>query len=206
MDYVLNMTIGVASGVTTSAILYLALIFIKNIINPWLKNLLYDGIDISGRWYCSEYLMAQEITIDITQNANRLKGVAIFVTRKSGNHNQFEDIRSFSVSGTIKDRFANLTLTSNDPKRLGVTNYLLEAVGDGRCLNGVLSFYSVRRHTITSRPQKLWRDKSQAQENFDHDSTKGNFFNKIVDNEVFLNNEEELEEPPKKQGYPETPS
>ncbi len=162
MDYALNINIGIISGIATSAILYTLLLLIKNVLNPWLKKLLYHGIDLSGRWYCSDYRMAQEVTIDLSQSANKITGTATFISKNRPSSHQFEDIRSFSVSGNVKDRFINLTLNNIDSKRLGITNYLLEAVGDGRCLEGVLSFYGLHQKKVIANQQKLWRDKAQA--------------------------------------------
>ncbi|MBS4149291.1 hypothetical protein D7U70_05160 [Pseudomonas balearica] len=110
--------------------------------------------------------MAQEITFDLKQSANVIAGTAQFHTKSRKPNSSYEDIRTFSIEGRIEDRFVSLFLKHTDRQRLGINNYLLEVVGDGRHLKGVFCFYGLNNHTITSSQQNLWRDKASAHEDY----------------------------------------
>ena len=71
-------------------------------------------------------------------------------------------LRSFNVTGFVQDRFVHLVLKHKDTSRLGIINYLLESVGDGRRMQGVISFYAVKGCQMDCGRQTLWREKAQA--------------------------------------------
>ncbi|MCQ4281184.1 hypothetical protein NA643_19070 [Pseudomonas stutzeri] len=161
-----NVFTGVFSGIVTTIILYFCALFTQKVVGPWITKLRYSGVDLSGKWYCADCTMAQEITFDLTQSANVIHGKAQFHTKSRKPNASYEDIRSFSIEGRIEDRFVSLFLKHEDRQRLGINNYLLEVVGDGRHLKGVFCFYGLKNHTIMSSQQNLWRDKASAHEDY----------------------------------------
>ena len=161
-----NVFTAVFSGIVTTIILYVCALIIQKVINPWITRLRYSGVDLSGKWYCADCSMAQEITFDLKQSANKITGNAQFHTKSRKLNSSYEDIRTFSIEGRIQDRFVSLFLKHTDRQRLGINNYLLEVVGDGRHLKGVFCFYGLKNHTIMSSPQNIWREKASAHEDY----------------------------------------
>ena len=158
--------LGVVSGVLSSALILLLAVLIRRVLIPWFRSLIYSGVDVSGEWHCIDPLMAQEITVHLNQDADSVSGTATF----TWNHDdpdescldEFETVRTFHVSGKIRDRFLQLMLTHVDRKRIGVNSYLLEVCGDGRRMRGLFTFYSIRAHFLDSISHTLYRDRSTA--------------------------------------------
>lgn len=164
-DYYISFTIvlSVISALLTSLCLFLIGLFVKRILIPWYQNITYQGINISGEWYCSVFRMAQDIHFNLDQNASKISGIATYVRRRGDDENRFEDLRTFSIQGFIQDRFAYLTLKHQNNQRLGIVVYLLEAIGDGRELKGKSVFYSIKGYQISALDHVLWRDKNLAE-------------------------------------------
>lgn len=160
-DITSTIFLGVISGILTSAVLFVLLRMFNKVFIPWYQNMLYKGIELSGKWFCADHTMSQEITFDLTQKAETINGIATLLNRDGTNHN-FEDIRTFIVTGCVQDRFVYLVLRHEDSSRLGILTYLLQPVGDGRRMEGAMSFYSVRNCRIDCGLQTLWREKAQA--------------------------------------------
>jgi hypothetical protein len=161
-DITSTIFLSVVGGVLTSSVLFVCVRAFNQIVVPWYQDLVYRGINISGRWFCCERRMFQEITFDLTQRASSIRGVATFVYKGETDH-EFEDLRTFNVTGFVQDRFVHLVLKHKDTSRLGFINYLLESVGDGRRMQGVISFYGVKGCRIACGNQTLWREKVQAE-------------------------------------------
>ncbi|MEZ0315267.1 MAG: hypothetical protein ACAH10_00105 [Methylophilaceae bacterium] len=157
-----NIAIGIISGVITTFFIYLFVKIFQRVIEPWYRQLLYKGIDLSGSWYSMDVTMSQEIVFELDQKASSISGIATFINKYGGDH-RLEDVRTFSISGFIQDRFLHLVLRHKNSNRLGIVNYLLECVGDGRQLRGTMGFYSVKSCMVDSSQQTLWREKSQAE-------------------------------------------
>lgn len=162
--------LGVISGIITSMVLFLLARFFHDSIVPWIRSVRYKGIDISGTWHCLPKEMNQEFQLEITQKAQKLSGVATFITKQSESSlnpkyktgYQFENIRSFSISGEISDRFILLNLKNVDRKRLGITAFVLEVCGDGRKLQGAFSYYRPALDSISCSDVVVCRDREQA--------------------------------------------
>ena len=166
MSVTFTIILGVMVGIFTSAIIYGLMRLFDQVVIPWYSNLIYKGIDLNGRWYCSDYEMTQDVTFDLKQKANTISGTAIFVN-KDEPYCKLEDIRLFIVEGFVRDRFVNLVLKHKDNSRLGIICYLLESVGDGRRMDGAISFYSLQDFKIDCGRQTLWREKSRAFDDYD---------------------------------------
>lgn len=55
-----------------------------------------------------------------------------------------------NVKGQVRDRLFTAECESVDPQRIGVMTILLEVVGDGRRMTGVISWYDVRSGRVTA--------------------------------------------------------
>lgn len=162
-----EIVVGVASGVMSAILIIVAGVVIQRIVIPWYRAITYSGVDISGEWHCIDPSMAQEITFNLTQQANTINGAATFTWDHDDTDRQpreFEVVRSFKVSGFVQDRFVQLTLRHINPKRIGINGYLLEVCGDGRKMEGIFSFYSVRSNIMDSSRHLLFRDRSLAEQ------------------------------------------
>lgn len=177
LDITSTIFLGIVGGVLTSAILFVCVRVFNNVVVPWYQDLVYRGIDLSGRWYCCDAKLWQEITFDLTQKASSIYGSATFVNKGKTDH-QFEDVRGFNVTGFSQDRFVHLVLKHKDKTRLGIITYLLESIGDGRRMKGVMSFYGVKGCRIDSSDQTIWREKSQA------DADRDKHVSELLKNEI----------------------
>lgn len=154
---------GVISGVVSAALLFVVRTLIVGHLLPWYHDLVYRGINVDGRWFASEYGMAQDFLMNIRQRAGAISGEAQFTSREQ-NQNSFEEIREFLIEGRIQDRYVTLTLSHKNRQRLGVVSFLLEPIGDGRKLQGIMSFVSMQGSNIDSIPVLLARDMGIARE------------------------------------------
>ncbi|MEA1080263.1 hypothetical protein [Marinobacter qingdaonensis] len=158
--------IGVVSGVLSSVLILLLATLIRRVFIPWFRSLIYSGVDVSGEWHCIDPFMAQEITINLNQDADSVSGTATFTWNRDYPDesilDDFEAVRTFNVSGKIRDRFLQVMLTHVDRKRIGVNSYLLEVCGDGRTMKGLFTFYSVRSHELDYIYHTLYRDRKTA--------------------------------------------
>ena len=161
-----SIAIGVASGILTSVAVALFLILIKKLLVPWYQSVTYSGINLSGTWYAVDPTMAQRIEITLNQTAKHIKGRATFVHIPDDEANEgpasYEPTRTFNLTGITQDRFVALTLRHADTNRLGINCYLLEVIGDGRCMAGYFSFYSIKSQGIGESFQLLYRDRAEA--------------------------------------------
>jgi hypothetical protein len=147
--------VGVISGILTSAILFIAARFFQNTVLPAIRQLVYQGIDVSGSWYW-ENRFETVAKMELKQSADRLSGTFTYVNAKRA------IFKSFSVKGQIQDRFIQLILQSNDHQKLGVLSYVFEVVGDGTELRGFSSFYATNSHKIASEQESFFRDATIA--------------------------------------------
>lgn len=161
-----EIVVGVVSGILSALLIIVIGAMIQRVVLPWYRSVTYSGVDISGEWHCIDPSMAQEITFNLTQKANIVSGFATFTWDHDDTdlqHREFEVVRNFNVSGFIKDRFVQLTLRHIDSKRIGIHSYLLEVCGDGRKMEGIFSFYSVRTNLMESSQHILYRDRELAE-------------------------------------------
>jgi hypothetical protein len=151
MNLSAQIMLGVASGVLTSALLYICVRIFRDLALPEIRELLYRGVDISGPWHWKN-AHGDSAKIELTQKADVLTGVYSYV-----NSSHQGDIKIFQVKGNVRDRFVQMTMQSADPKRLGALSYLLEVTGDGNLLKGCCSFYSSGGEGIVSQDESFFR-------------------------------------------------
>ncbi len=151
-----QIVIGVVSGVITSAFLYLFVRVFRELVLPAIREILYQGLDVSGSWYWRS-TFGSSAKMEITQKADVLTGVFTFVPVDSEN-----SIKIFNLKGNVRDRFVQMTMQSADPKRLGSLSYLFEVAGDGNQLRGCCSFYSPNKDRIVSQDESFFRTTEAA--------------------------------------------
>ncbi|WP_299524393.1 hypothetical protein [uncultured Lutibacter sp.] len=145
-----NIIIGIFTGILTTALLYLISRMFADWLIPWLRNIKYTGIDVSGVWETKQdFDNSKEYSLlNLKQEADKLSGLwTISITENGSDQNE---IKTFNVSGTIEDRFALLISKNTDRRQIGIGTMLIEAVGNGFELKGCETWYSVDNKTIKS--------------------------------------------------------
>lgn len=153
--------LSVLSGIITSSLIFLFVQLFRTVVIPWYQELTYQGVKVCGTWYTKLNNGDQLITIELAQSANQLDGTATFSTNKQVN-SHYEPLRVFLLKGSVQDRFLSLSGAHRDRQRLGISSFLLEVIGDGRKLKGILTFYSVTSFTITSEQILLTREVQES--------------------------------------------
>lgn len=126
-----NIVIGILTGIITTAILYLISRMFMDWVMPWYRSVKYTGIDISGVWETKQDFdsSTEYSLLNLRQKADKLDGLwTISITQNGSDENE---IKTFSIKGTIEDRFALLTSKNTDQRQIGLGTMLLEAVGNG---------------------------------------------------------------------------
>lgn len=141
MNNLQSVVVGVISGIITAAVLHFMVLLFNRIVLPWYRQLVYRGVDISGKW--EEHLdfgngNTQIATAELTQRANAITGSVTVVKTSNGLITKTEIL---SIKGTIKDRLFNANLTPLDKTRVGIASSLLEVIGDGARMRGCSSWY-----------------------------------------------------------------
>ena len=77
--------LGVVSGLLSGYLIYLFSVFVKRIVLPWHKRIIYSGVDLSGTWNVeSEEYDRRDITLEIKQNAGDIEAISTHVLRQPG--------------------------------------------------------------------------------------------------------------------------
>lgn len=145
-----NIIIGILTGILTTALLYLISRMFIDWVMPWYRSVKYTGIDVSGVWETKQDFESsvEYSLLNLSQRADKLKGLwTISITQNGSDENE---IKTFSVEGTIEDRFALLISKNTDKRQIGIGTMLIEAVGNGFELLGCETWYSVDNKEIKS--------------------------------------------------------
>lgn len=171
---------GVISGVVTAALLGLLAQFVRRIGIPWYHEMTYQGVEIDGDWQAEglSFGFTQGVELSLNQRAYSIEGTCSFHQEEHGS-SEYEPVRVFKVSGTIRDRFVQLTTRHERRSRIGAGAFVLEVVNDGRVMRGVRAHYNIAGanpltgNSITSgdvvfvragvRPSDLARDPMQIE-------------------------------------------
>ncbi len=159
MDIYKTIVLSVVSGIITSAVVFICILFFQKILLPWFWQITYTGIEVSGAWYWQSH--GSRAKLEVKQYANKILGVYTYVP-SDDYEDGAADIKIYTVTGEIRDRFVQLTMNSADPKRLGVLSYVLEVVGDGNELKGCCTFYATNQNEICSEHESLYRTEALA--------------------------------------------
>lgn len=144
---------GIIGGVLAYVFVSLVGQAVRKIVLPWYHDLVYRGVRLDGRWKVTNLLGSgnQTAELQLTQQADRVTGTCTFVKQESDEGDAFyEQVRTCKLSGTVRDRFVELSFRHVDPARLGAGVFLLEVHGDGRTMGGQQTFYSVGSSGIVS--------------------------------------------------------
>lgn len=137
-DTIITITIGVFSGIITSATIWFSIQIFKKIIVPWYQQSIYRGIDISGDWVSSQNYaggVSVEQIIQIKQKGHRLSGTLISQNKIP---NIGEDTTAFTLDGEIFDNYVDIEYQINDNKSIGRGSQLLKVKEGGVKLEGGL--------------------------------------------------------------------
>jgi len=142
--------IGVGTGGVTTLFLFLISKMFVDWILPWHSQYIYKGISVAGEWEIDQVFedSKEYSSLVLHQAAGKLKGeLKIFkeMTKVKGKR-----IKLFAVEGFIQDRFISLNLRNKDKNMIGLSNMLLEAVGNGFELEGSEVWYSIEGKKISS--------------------------------------------------------
>jgi len=140
---------GVVAGVITSAVLLLCSQIFQNLLLPWYQNLIYNGVDLRGKWV-SQKTFAGEITYHYTlileQSAHNLSGSMSIVKMNSqagppGGH-MGDYVQGFKASGVTWEGFVTVNMTSDDRRSLSFVTTLLQVRNRGQALVGHMAYRS----------------------------------------------------------------
>jgi len=129
--------LGIITGIASTFITSLSVVFFKTVLVPRLQSLKYNGLVVSGKWIHNEEGFSQDYYIELDQTADIICGTATFITKESDPI--VDKVRTFKITGFIKDGIVALHSLSEKQNRLGVHTLLLKADGDGRELSGIIS-------------------------------------------------------------------
>jgi hypothetical protein len=142
--------LGVVSGVLTSGLVALGVSYFRNIALPWYRARIYDGVMVAGSWELQSFESTQTGKMELTQQASRLSGSLTLVASPQSTFGNFEELRTFALSGFINDRLVEISFRHTDRSRIGAGVFFLELIGDGRVLRGVQSMYNVANSEVDS--------------------------------------------------------
>jgi len=69
------------------------------------------------------------------------------------------ELKTYSINGTIRDRFVNITRGNTNKRNLGMHVELLEVIGDGEPMQGKRIWYSATDTAINAEDVE-WKRKS----------------------------------------------
>lgn len=151
MTATLNIILGIATGIITTVLIYLANQIFRKLVLPWYEKIKYKGVDLAGQW-TGEMVDSSEISmpfnLNIKQNANRLQGIASI--DKSKAHDTY-NMTSYNVKGSVWEGYVTLNYQSTDRTRLSFATSLLQVRMGGRKMEGIFVFRDVRQDEIRER-------------------------------------------------------
>lgn len=154
--------LGVVSGVTTAALLYLLSLLIKNHFIPWFQQETYKGVDINGSWNAKVESQGTHgnMEMNIVQNGHNLKGDLTIVQGQDINNPS--NVTNLTMRGNIWEGFVTLNYQSKNRSRLSYSTSLLQVLNGGIRLKGVYCFRSIQTDKIES-VEIRWERKEQKQ-------------------------------------------
>ena len=143
----LEILLGVISGVLTTGLLVLAAFIFNKGIAPWYQRFIYKGVQIEGSWIGKKETNGAIFTLklDIKQSAHKIVGDAV-VLKKAANGQEI--IRSSCFKGELWEGFLNGTLRSTDRTRLSFGSLLFKVCNGGSILKGRYLFRNTANDEI----------------------------------------------------------
>ncbi|EGQ9177313.1 hypothetical protein ACU440_004532 [Vibrio alginolyticus] len=129
MEHFQTIIISVFSGVLTALCVYIASLFIKEVLIPRYQKSVYRGIDVSGDWEGKHDLgyVGFELKLHLIQNAHDLQGRATFI--KYSSDNDVIKVTDMRVEGEVWEGFVSLKCRTVSNKNLSFGSMLCK-VGD----------------------------------------------------------------------------
>jgi hypothetical protein len=143
--------IGISTGVLSAWIAWLISVMLKEYVIPKYKATMHTTIDVSGSWEISSPNYDRRIIkLNIRQSGDSLEGISTHVIKNDNSGSTSERIRTYKITGTIRDRFVVLTGRPLEKGRIGAIAFVFEVVGDGQTLIGYGTGYSSSQKAIGS--------------------------------------------------------
>ena len=136
MEFFWTTFLGVVSGVITTVLLSIVYVIFRKIITPWIEEITYKGVNVSGRWH---YTTSRheghnfEITLDLKQRAQRVTGTLSAKTTRPDT----EYINHYQITrGEVSDNQLLFTYRALLSDRTGLGSFLLKVTRGGTELIG----------------------------------------------------------------------
>lgn len=165
--------IGIVSGVVSSFLIFIISQVFYKIIIPWYKKLKYESIDISGTWIEGHDIASdviQESEININQNINKLNGTINILKIRKQDKERISN-KSFNINGFFYNGFLSVGCVNNSNKQIGISNYLMKYMFDGRGLSGYKIYYDVFEEILKTE-KIVWIKKNFENENVEFNKDK----------------------------------
>lgn len=149
MDSVAIMWRSIGAGIAAGMLLQALAAIFKQIILPWYQQVTFNGVDICGHWYYESVTpsgMKIFGNIQVAQHADQLN-VSITKSQSREGSDTIE-IKTYKLSGSLRDRLVILGGNNINPKQLGRQVYLLEVVNGGMSLTGSSAWYSPTKQAV----------------------------------------------------------
>lgn len=155
---------GIVAGVITSSLLSVIGQIFTKIVIPWFQNLVYKGVDLSGKWITQKTYpdgISYHYSLILDQNAHDLKGSMtiskIYSQLDPSDGHQDDYLQLFIATGSTWEGFVTINLTSKDRRCLSIATSLLKIQNRGESLIGHLSYRSTHNDQVESEQIVLTR-------------------------------------------------
>ena len=149
--------VGIITGIITSTVLFLIKSIWDSKIKPALREIRYQGVDISGTWEGkaedTTNNVSTQVSLYLTQSAQNLGGT--FLLRHKSPSHDFEI--NFKVTGYIWEGYATLNLTPINRQITSYATSLLKIAGGGVSLDGQMCFRNVNEERVSAESLVLHR-------------------------------------------------
>ncbi|HED4875130.1 TPA: hypothetical protein R4K21_000900 [Stenotrophomonas maltophilia] len=146
--YSLQIFVGIATGVVTSALLWLAKSVWTSTLHPLLEASRYRGLRIDGLWHGLSFAdeAAFKITLNLKQQAHRITGTCEFTYHGRGN----EYVIRQDASGELWEGYLSLILKPSERNITSFSACLLKVAGGGVALEGQLTYRNINEERVDS--------------------------------------------------------
>ena len=156
----LNVFLGILSGVFTATILLVAGKYYRRLFIPWYENRLYKGVVLDGKWEGTrtrfsgsentkekKILDKLEILLELTQSGYKICG--LFRAKSTFSQGEiYENL--YNITGRISDNYVVLEYIPLSRKRTGLGTFVLHVKNGGRRMEGSISFVEEGEMEVTS--------------------------------------------------------
>ena len=119
-----NIFIGVLSGVITSMLLYLVILFLNKVIIPFYQTKIYRWLDIQGNWKAikEESPSKYQFNLQIKQTGHKISWKYL----AKSIHPHDESFADYNFNGLIKDNYILIQYETCNNKTIGLGAFLLK--------------------------------------------------------------------------------